>query len=166
MRRAIAVVTAAPLLLACGDNEPTSPETVTVTPEPVTETITAAPSPTTPASDWEVFYNPNQIRDYLVATGIECPNNFAEPQVDGADRLECDDEHDIRIRNYRHSEDARETFGPRGAEYHRDQALDEGRYIIWGGTWMLDTVDEDMAREIYAALDENGDPITSAENAP
>lgn len=84
MKRSLALIPTALLLAACSDSQPTSNETVTVTPEPVTETVTATPEPSLGHNEqWlleslETVSSLEGMVEILVAGEVDCP----DPDID------------------------------------------------------------------------------------
>lgn len=84
MKKSLALIPGVLLVVACGSTEPTDAQTVTVTPEPVTETVTATPEPSLDYVDqWfveslETVSSLENMVEILVAGEVDCPN----PDID------------------------------------------------------------------------------------
>lgn len=115
MKKSLALTPAALLLVACSDFEPTSVETVTVTPEPVIETVTATPEPSLAHNEqWlleslETVSSLDDMVEILVAGDVDCPN----PDIDDLGILaQCrsDDHVTIVVRPLNPDMDPREMY--------------------------------------------------------
>ena len=148
LAHATSIPVAALVLTACAGTEAEPAPTVTTT-----ETVTAAPSPTRPATDYEVWPSTLQFKEYLTAAGIDCPNSMPSDSI-MAETLECEDDHEIALMAYFSQDDA---DGFSGISSQVNHYHGEGYYLIVDDLWFIRATDGDAIQAVHEALDGAGE---------